>query len=368
MMAIDQPLSACNRRTFLTAAIALLGAPMLARADTGASRLISPVTRDGRHFLAVANQLDTEPQLIPTPMRGHALLLDPRHPDQILMIARRPGTLAIRVDIGLGKVLNTWEADEDRHFFGHACLSADGRQVFIAENNIDTGQGVISVRDTASFQVQREFPSYGIGPHEILLMPDGHTLAVANGGISTLPETGRVKLNRGRFDSNLAYLDSRSGKLLARYPVPIPQLSLRHLALADDGTVAVAMQFEGDRQQAGTPLIAFHRPGEVMRMGTAPQAAWDAMRHYAASIAYDPVSRYFVLSCPIGGQLACWRVDGTFVDILPVPKVSGIAFDAKGAFASNELGQLLRLDLVRRQANMLNNQAGWLWDNHLYLG
>lgn len=358
-----------TRRELLTGALALLASPLLTRAgEQPGPRLLAPVTRDGHHLLAVAERPEVTPRLIPMPMRGHALLLDPRHPDHVLMIARRPGTLAVRVDMAQGKLLQQWKAEEDRHFFGHACLSPDGRQVFVAENNIDTGQGVISRRDADSFQVLNEFPSHGIGPHEILLMPDGRTLAVANGDIFTLPETGRIKLNRGHFDSNLAYLDSHTGTLLARYPVPMPQLSLRHLALAEDGTVAAAMQFEGERQQPGTPLIAFHRPDGQLQMGAAPQIAWDAMRHYAASVAYDPASSYFVLSCPLGGQLACWRANGEFVGIMAVPRVSGITFDARGAYASNELGQFFQLDLKQQDAAVVNNQAGWLWDNHLYMG
>ena len=39
-----------------------------------------------------------------------------------------------------------------------------------------------------------ELASFGVGPHEVVLMPDGATLVVANGGIRTHPDRDRAKL------------------------------------------------------------------------------------------------------------------------------------------------------------------------------
>jgi len=145
-------------------------------------------------------------------MRGHGLQVDPRRRNEALVIARRPGTQAVKLDLETGRVLRQWQAGEDRHFFGHACFSADGGTLFVTENDIEAGQGLVTVRDADDFRVLAEYRTDGIGPHELLLMPDGVTLAVANGGIQTLPETGRVKLNRGRIETSLVYLDSRDGR------------------------------------------------------------------------------------------------------------------------------------------------------------
>ncbi len=225
----------------------------------------------------------------------------------------------------------------------------------------------MTARSAEDFRVLAEYPSHGIGPHELLLMPDGVTLVVANGGIQTLPETGRVKLNRGRIDSSLVYLDSRDGRLLGRYPLPSTQHSLRHLAIASDGRIAAALQFEGDRRQPGTPLMVFHHGEAALRFADAPQAAWDRMRHYAASVAYDPVSARFAMTCPLGGVIACWSADGQYCGHIEVPKVSGIAFGMGSGFASNESGELYRIDPARLTANRHAVLPGMQWDNHLYL-
>ena len=354
-----------SRRDFLLAGAGLMLMPAPALAAPSGARLLSPVSRGGKHFAAALE--GSEPQLTPLPMRGHGLVPDPRRQNEALVIARRPGTLAIKLDLRTGAVLRQWQAEEDRHFFGHACYSADSRTLFATENDIETGQGLVTVRDADDFRVLAEYRTHGIGPHELLLMPDGVTLAVANGGIQTLPETGRVKLNRGRIETSLVYLDSRDGRLLGRYPLPTTQTSLRHLAVAPDGRLAAALQFEGDRQQPGTPLMVFHHGEDALHFAEAPQEAWNRMQHYAASIAYDPDSKRFALSCPYGSVIACWEAGGDFAGLIEVPKVSGLAFDMHGGFASNELGETYRLDLSTMRAGLHAKLPGVQWDNHLYL-
>lgn len=362
-----------SRRTFMLAGLGALFLPASALAEisstsvTPAIRLLSPVSRAGRHFAASLDS-DDETHMAALPMRGHGLTIDLRNSDEILIIARRPGTLAAKVNLKTGRVLQQWEAGEDRHFFGHAVYSADGRTLFVTENDIESGQGLVTVRDAGDFRMLAEYRSHGIGPHELLLMPDGVTLAVANGGIQTLPETGRVKLNRGRIETSLVYLDSRDGKLLGRYPVASTQLSLRHLALAANGRLAAALQFEGDRTRPGVPLMMFHQGESALQFADAPQAEWDKMKHYAASVSYDPASDRFALTCPLGNVLACWTSTGEYAGRIDIPKVSGVAFGMGQGFASNELGEVYQLHLRDLDARLYAKLSGVQWDNHLYLG
>jgi hypothetical protein len=370
-MATEMPPStrkpALSRREFMLAGLGALLLPAMAKAAPPGIRLLSPVSRSRQNFAAGLALDAGATRTASLPMRGHGLLVDPRKPDEVLIIARRPGTLAVKVNLTTGRIVRQWQAAEDRHFFGHACYSADGRTLFVTENNIETGRGLVTVRDADDFSLLAEYSTRGIGPHELLLLADGTTLAVANGGIRTTPETGRVKLNRGRIESSLVYLDSRNGQLLGAYPVPSTQLSLRHLALAPNGRIAAALQFEGDRNQPGTPLMMFHRGESALQFAVASQAAWNRMRHYAASVAYDPVSTRFALSCPRGDTLGCWTSEGEYAGYIELPKVSGIAFGNGQGFATNELGEVYRLDIARLNATLHATLPGMQWDNHLYL-
>ncbi|WP_158597924.1 DUF1513 domain-containing protein [Noviherbaspirillum saxi] len=356
-----------TRRNFLAAAAGLLVLPKPGFSIAPGLQLVSPVSRDGEHFAAGLPTARNAPHLVRLPMRGHGLSLDPRHPDEALIIGRRPGTIAVKVSMTKGTLIQQWSAAEDRHFLGHAVFSRDGDTIFMTENNADSGRGIVSVRDATSFRVLAEYDTHGIGPHELMMMPDGVTLAVANGGIRTLPETGRVKLNRGRIETSLVYLDSRTGQLRGKYVVPSTQQSLRHLAVTPDGRVAAALQFEGDKKTPDVPLMMFHHGESTLKFATAPDTVWNRMRHYAASVAYDPLSDCFALTCPLGDTMGIWSSAGEYLGSIAVPKVSGVAFHDGRGFASNELGEVYQIDLLRLTATRLAHFPGMQWDNHLYL-
>jgi hypothetical protein len=357
-----------SRRRFLLAALGAVSLPRMVHGAGAARplRLLSPAGADGSHYAASIEDGRAR-HAVSLPMRGHGMVVDPRKPHEALIIARRPGTTVARIGLDTGHLLQQWHSDEDRHFYGHACYSADGGTLFLTENDVATGEGLVTVRDAVDLKVLAEYATHGIGPHELMMLADGKTLVVANGGILTLPETGRVKLNRGRIASSLVYLDSETGRLLGKYMVPSKDLSLRHLAVCGEGRVAAALQFEGDRRQPGGPLLMFHHGEDALQFAAAPPDVWDRMRHYAASVAYDPSSAQFALSCPLGNTLGCWTSAGAYAGSISIPKVSGIAFGAGQGFASNEAGQIFALNLATLSARLVSESPRFQWDNHLYL-
>ena len=70
-------------------------------------------------------------------------------------------------------------------------------------------------------------------------MPDSHMLCVANGGILTHPDTGRIKVNLHNMQSCIAFIDGRYGDLITKLRVPekIQRLSLRHMTIDYHRTV-----------------------------------------------------------------------------------------------------------------------------------
>ena len=122
------------------------------------------------------------------PERGHDITFDPVSRRSVVF-ARQPGTFAVVFD-------HTGEAEpvtiasvEGRHFYGHGVFSPDGALLYATENDFDNAAGMIGVYDaTDGFRRIGEFATHGVGPHELLLCPDGKTLAIANGGIETHPD------------------------------------------------------------------------------------------------------------------------------------------------------------------------------------
>src|SRR3546814_18536504 len=79
------------------------------------------------------------------------------------------------------------------------------------------------------------------------------------------------------------FLDGRSGDTVSvmRLPDEQHQLGIRHLAIGHDGTVAVALQYEGPSGDL-VPLVCLHRPGApALEPLGLPEAMLRDMRHYS---------------------------------------------------------------------------------------
>src|SRR3546814_6417709 len=94
-------------------------------------------------------------------------------------------------------------------------------------------------------------------------MPDGRTLCVANGGILTHPDYGKLQLNANDMQPSLAYIDMHSGTLQEQVflDAALNRLSIRHLLVDGGGAVWFGCQHTGPAQEH-PPLVGRHRRGE----------------------------------------------------------------------------------------------------------
>ena len=309
---------------------------------------------------------------IPLPGRGHGAAFR-QAPAHCVVFARRPGTFAVVIDLDRGEALRRIDAGAGRHFYGHGVFSPDGRYLFTSENDFEAGRGMVGIRDAEDgYRQIGEFASQGIGPHELVLMPDGATLAVANGGIRTHPDNDRAILNLDTMQPSLAYLDLASGRLRDAFGLAarLHRLSIRHLAVNRDGLVAVAMQYEGSRRDR-VPLVGLHDGGSL-RLLAAPPATERRMRQYAASIAFDHGGRLLAVSSPRGNLITFWDARaGHLVDQMEVVDGCGVApGDAPGEFViTGGRGQVLRFAPGHDDQTPLVVAAPTIaaWDNHLVM-
>jgi hypothetical protein len=375
-MAIERP-TGWTRRGFLAAgaATAIAAVPGLRAAsrvigDGGDVFLSANDDLDGRHFVSASDARGRKLLSLEVEQRCHGCVVDPRRPARAVVIARRPGTLAYDLDLEAGAIRRVVRSADDRHFFGHAVFSPDGSVLYTSENDRARDTGVITVRDGSDLRVLAELPSHGVGPHELLLMDAGHTLVVANGGLVTDVVEGsgqRRDLNVADMDPSLAYVDVRDGKLLARVRPDDHHASIRHLALARDGTVGVAIQYAGPEANP-YPVAAFHRGEERLRLADAPHGTRVRMRRYAASIAIAP-DGVAAVTCPRGDVVVFLDVaSGRLLRELEIRDAGGVAATVDGGafLVSTGRGEIHRVDartLARREAP---DQAGATrWDNHL---
>jgi hypothetical protein len=295
-----------HRREFLAILAALLGAPAAARAgpfDAEGVRLAA-TWQAGHGYRAGILEYGVELAIraaIDLPTRAHGLLSEPA--GTLLTVARRPGDWLLRWD-RQGRAL-TWRwVEPGRAFAGHVLASVDGRTVYTTEMHLDSGAGLVGVRDAKTLNKLAEWPTFGIDPHE-LTWDATHPgcLIVANGGVPTQPETGRLKRDLARMDSSLLRLDAATGERLKQWRLVDPRLSLRHLAW-NGKRLGIALQAEHDDvlSKDAAPVLAVLE-NDQLRTVSSP-----SMRGYGGSVV--AVDDGFVVSCPRQHGLASYGYAG----------------------------------------------------------
>jgi hypothetical protein len=368
-----------DRRRFLAtsaATAALTAAPLRARAAGGlyVSAAATDPAGDG-HLAFRLVGLEASGAIrfdLPLPARGHAAAWHPAAGHCVLM-ARRPGHYAVVFDPRAGRVVHRLENRPGRTFCGHAQFAADGRLLLTTEDDRQSDRGIIGLRDVANgYAWVGEWPSHGIGPHQLLLAPDGRRLIVANGGILTDP--ARQKLNLDSMAPNIVVLDAASGALLAQYALPreLHQLGLRHLALARDGTLAVACQYEGPAADAPPLVGLLHASAgawDRIELAPAPARVQRRLNNYAGGLCFDRSGALLAVSHPRGSRVTFWRTaTGAYLGALRLTDACGLAAAARGGFlVTGGTGAVVHAALPagRIKTAPVAEPAGLMWDNHL---
>ncbi len=332
------------------------------------------------HDIVVQPVMDDKDNLI------HGNNNNSQHRDVVVM-GRRPSKNFWVLDTSTGQVKYTIQAGKNRHFYGHACYSLDGKWLYVTENDTVSLDGKIGIYDAANrYKKIAEFDSHGIGPHELIMHPDGRMLVIANGGIKT-EQASREELNLDTMRPSLVYLDRHDGTLLEQIIPEHNQMSIRHLAMHDDGTVMIGIQFQGEKH-INVPLILTHQRGDnSFTPLIMPNNQWQCFHQYIASVAVDSERNQLCVTTPIGGCAALFDLTTyALIDTVSLPDCAGAAIiaskinnqDKKSGFiVSDGQGQLttLRVNNVSTDALGLSDSTkrvlvdsqrhSMSFDNHL---
>lgn len=310
-------------------------------------------------------------QSIEVPTRAHGLLAMPD--ETVLAVARRPGDWLLRWPVKGGKPAQWQWAEPGRAFNGHVIASPDGKRLYTTETDLDTGAGLVGVRDARSLAKLDEWPTFGLDPHALIC--DGtdlsrSTLIVANGGIPTRPETGRAKPDLARMDSSLVRLDATTGALLGQWRLADRRLSLRHLAWQAAGSGAlrppvlgIALQAEHDAagQKHQAPVLALF-DGSSLKLAEAAAN----LAGYGADIC--ALADGWAVSCPRVDGIALFAANGRWRQLVPLANGCALATNDEDDRACWAAGQNHALLLASdphaaRSQHRLSSSAIRL-DNH----
>lgn len=351
-----------TRREFLVGLMAVGMAPAPVWADAGNPSFLSAARMPDGSFGLCGLSADGDILFqLPLPGRGHAAAAHPFRPEAVAF-ARRPGTFASVINCSTGHEDTRLFAPAGRHFYGHGVFSSDGRLLFTTENDYEAGQGRIGIWDaSAGYARTGEFFSGGIGPHDIRRLPDSDTLVVANGGIDTHPDSGRTKLNIPTMRPNLSYYRDQSLIDQAELPPGHHKNSIRHLAVARNGVVAMGMQWQGGAQVPS--LVGSHQIGQPIRLMSASPKLHAAMQGYVGSVAITPDGQDIAVTSPRGGQVQVFeRVTGLCRAAWRADDVGGIAAVQSGFVATSGTGRFF----VPGPSSAVSLRTHPVqWDNHL---
>jgi hypothetical protein len=283
--------------------------------------------------------------------------------------ARQPDTFAVAFEVNGARLPQLFITPADRHFFGHGAFSADGRLLFATENDFEGERGVIGVYDvSAGFRRVGELPSGGVGPHEVLLMPQGNILAIANGGILTHPDYPRANLNLATMAPNLSYVSTETGEVVEIVALPqgLHRLSIRHLAVAFDDSLWFGCQWEGEMAERPL-LVGRHVRGHEPLLLPCPDSLLVGFDNYVGSVAASRDGSVIATSSPRGDSVTLWDAGtGEPRQQIAIQDVCGLAPVESGASLVATSGTGARLTLsAAGEAMSIIPSSELAWDNHL---
>lgn len=302
--------------------------------------------------------------------RGHSFALDPAS-GRAVAFGRQPGFFATAFQLDGSSQPVALEVAQDRHFFGHGVFVDEARLLLATENDYEAGRGVLGVYDASSGGAYRrvgEFASGGVGPHEVVALPGTNLVVVANGGILTHPDYGKMSLNLNSMQPSLTYIDISTGEIVETVTLAPEwhQLSIRHMTVDAASRVWFGCQYMGPAADM-PPLVGCHQRGQAARMFGGSSEVLRSMRNYVGSVAVDAAGAIVATSSPVGGLVAYWETaTGKLLGTTALADGCGVAPADEGGFLiSSGEGALVKAGPAAPGAPVLPAAAGMAWDNHM---
>lgn len=272
-----------------------------------------------QHVLAIVN-LDAESpkaELVPLSFLGHGISFDPTSRFRAAVFEKK-GPGACLVDLRERAVIRPIVSPENRRFYGHGAYSADGRLIYATESLIhDDFAGVLSVRDAVSLREIGTVSTYGTSPHDCLLIDEGKTLVVSNGG--------------GPLDGGdppcVCYIEIATGKLLDKVVLDSPLHNTGHIALSARGDLAIiSAPREGLPSPNEQPGALSIRPvGEAVMTVKKPGSVVQRMKGETLSLTILESAQIVIATNPFGNLVSMWNLrDATYVGKLELEAPRGI--------------------------------------------
>ncbi|CAH0353085.1 DUF1513 domain-containing protein [Aquabacterium sp. CECT 9606] len=300
---------------------------------------------------------------IEIPFRPHELLFDPSDQTKVIAIGRRPGRFIAKIDLKNDCVLFKKHIESARRFNGHAAFSNDGQFLYTSENGEGSGPGFIVTRRADTLEKVREYSSYGVGPHSIILDDaTPNTIIVANGGLLAIPDTYDFR-EPIDFDSSLVRINLIDGSLIGQWRLEDQDLSIRHLNRSRKGVLGVALQAAHSdiSKRLRAPVLAIFN-GEDLQIAESSNDI--PLNGYGGDITSSSIAgqEYFHVGCMHANLLACWDSSGKWNGALPLNTACAVKSVGGVIYSPTEGGTITSTVLNKKIKDI---ESGLSWDNHI---
>lgn len=255
-----------------------------------------PTTGRTVHSLDIVDLDEDALTRIPVDFLPHGFTRKPGAPHLAAIFEKR-GPGAALIDLTARKRLGALTSKPGRHYYGHGVYSQSGDQLFVVETELETGAGLLSVRDTSSYREVEAFPTYGDRPHDCVPIDDGKVLVITNGG-GTLGE---------KSAPCVSYVDVASRRLLEKVCFSDPKINAGHIGIGADGSLAVVSAprdgLPPNTSAGGINLRTGKRKPERMRGPDHVMAK--VVGESLSVVVHDGVA---AVTNPVGGIVTFWSV------------------------------------------------------------
>ena len=254
----------------------------------------------------------------------------------VLLEKRGPG--GALVDLKECALLKTIDPLSGHHFYGHGSFSQNGDVLFAVETNLQTNDGVISVRDPNSFQCLEQFPTYGMAPHDCVMIDQGKTLVITNGGgdihSSSLP--------------CVTFVDVATRRLLEKYEVDEPAINTGHIALRNNRDFVVVSAPRDGLAEGSLGGVSLRIGGKPLKYQREPKAPVSKMFGESLSVCIDEKTDLALATHPFGHFITFWDMRaGSLLAALDLPNPRGVTLTLDGQYWVVSFGPAASLILIK---------------------
>ncbi len=314
--------------------------------------------------LAVIDLDDRTPkaELVNLTFLAHGIAFDPNDRFRAAIFEKKgPGACA--VDLRSMVVTNEIATLKSRRFYGHGAFSSDGKLLYATESMVDQNyEGVLVVRDGTTFEELGTLPTFGTAPHDCVLVDEGATLVVANGG-------GPV----GRSEPSVTYIDLKTEKLLDRVALPSSKHNAGHLALSQAGDLAIVSAPREGKPHTDRGALTVRTWGGKAITATKPNRVVERMIGETLSVLIREHDRTVFATHPLGDCVTVWKLDDvSLVETLEIKNPRGLATTLDGAWilvshSTENNVRIAAFDALTRKPVGVHVEPSFMTGSHLFV-